>query len=161
MQNTALSNRDKLEVIQSLATLLKSGIPIIDAVSSLVEESIGNLKKILVVLKEDLNEGKKISQTFAKYPKAFDTVSVNLIKAAEDSGKLDETLSDLTENIKKDIDLEDKVKAALVYPVLVLIVFSAVLLLILTFVIPRIATVFSRESVRGSFFGAISSSIAR
>lgn len=147
MEKTALKNREKLELIYSLATLLKSGIPIIDAVTTLEAESKGNLKKILKTLSEDLNQGKKVSYTFAKFPKAFDPISVNLVKAAEEAGTLDETLKDLTENIKKDIDLEDKVKAALTYPILVLIVFTFVMLLILTFVIPRVATVFSRLKV--------------
>jgi len=147
MQKTALNNKEKLEIIHSLATLLKAGIPIIDAVVSLEEESKGNTQKILRALKDDLNQGKKISDSFAKFPNAFDPVSISLIEAAEEAGTLDETLNDLTENIKKDIDLEEKVKAALIYPILVFVVFGAVLLLILTFVIPRIATVFTRLNV--------------
>ncbi|KKR78341.1 MAG: hypothetical protein UU23_C0001G0105 [Candidatus Curtissbacteria bacterium GW2011_GWA1_40_9] len=145
--STALKNREKLDIISSLATLLKSGIPILDAVDSLAEESRGNVKKILLSLKEDLNQGKTVTYSFSKYPKAFDPITTNLLKAAEEAGTLDESLNDLVLNIKKDIDLEDKVKAALLYPLLVFTVFTAVLLLILTFVIPRIATVFLRLKV--------------
>ncbi len=144
---TALTSREKLDIISSLGTLLKSGIPILDAVESLIDESRGNEKKILVNLRDDLNQGKNIADTFSKYPKAFDPVTVNLLKAAEEAGTLDASLDDLIINTKKDIDLQDKVKAALLYPFVVFGVFAVVLLLILTFVIPRIASVFLRLKV--------------
>lgn len=142
-----LSNSDKLSIISNLSTMLSAGIPILEAVDSLLEEVKGNQEKILNKLKEDLNQGKTISSCFARFPEAFDPVTINLIKAAEDAGTLDTTLKDLTITIKKDMEFNEKVKTAMTYPVLVMAVFSGILLLILTFVIPKIATVFSRLRV--------------
>lgn len=144
---TSLTNQEKLVLIQSLATLLSAGIAILDTVESLLEDAKGNQRKVLEVLKEDIIQGRKIADTFCKFPKTFDAATVNLLKAAEESGTLETTLKDLVVHIKKDIELSDKVKAAMVYPVLVLVVFTGVLLLILTFVIPRVATVFTRLKV--------------
>lgn len=124
--------------------MLTAGIPILEAVSSLVEEAKKNQKVILVQLREDLNQGKSIADSLSKFPNAFDPVTINIIKAAEQSGTLETSLKDLTENIKKDIDLSSKIKGALTYPIFVIIVFIAVFLLILTFVVPRIAAVFGR-----------------
>lgn len=138
----SLSNQDKLTLISNLATLLSAGIPLIDAVDSLLQETSGNQKKILSALKNDIKEGKTIASSFSRFPKAFDPVTVNLIKAAEESGNLDQVLKDLTIQIKKDIEFSDRVKAALMYPIVVIIVFILVLLLILIYVIPRIAKVF-------------------
>lgn len=143
----ALSYNDRLYFISNLGTMLRSGIPISDAVESLLEESKGKLRKVLLQLREDLNQGKTIADSFAKFPKTFNPISVNLIRAAEEAGTLDATLKDLSANMKKDMEFAQKVRNALTYPVLVVIVFSGVLLLIITFVIPKIATVFDKLKV--------------
>lgn len=145
--NIRLSAKDKLTLISNLATMLTSGIPILEAVDALLEDIKGNQRKILIQLKDDLNQGKTISDSFSKFPNAFDPVTVNLIKAAEKAGNLDTTLKDLTINIKKEIEFSDKVKSALTYPIFVIVVFFAVLTLMLVFVIPRISSVFKRLRV--------------
>lgn len=148
MKSAHLSNQDKLNLISSLATLLSSGIPILEAVHALEEEARGSTKKILGILEEDLNQGKTISESFARFPKAFDPVTVNIIKAAEEAGNLDTTLKDLTHTIKKDIEFTNKVKGGLVYPALVIMILLAVILMNLFFVIPRVAKVFTRLKIQ-------------
>ena len=142
--NTALSTSDKLSLIDNLGTMISAGIPILEAVDSISEGAKKNQKKVLEVLKEDLNQGKTIASSFKKFPRVFDKVSINLIKAAEEAGTLNTSLKDLTKNIKKDIEMAEKVRAAFIYPALVTVVFFAVIIMILTFVIPRVATVFGR-----------------
>ena len=144
---TNLSTQDKLYLISNLATLLSSGIPILEAIDSLIPETSGNSRKILKTLRQDMNQGQTISQSFSRFPKAFDPITVNLIKAAEEAGTLETILKDLVKTIKKDIDFINKVKSALTYPILVLIILFLVLVINLFFVIPRIAQVFSRLHV--------------
>lgn len=144
MKSLSLSNQEKYSIIDNLATFLSSGIPILEAVDSLIEESKGNSLKILSILKEDLNQGKTISYSLARHPKAFDPITVNLIKAAEEAGTLESTLKDLKKTIQKDIEFLGSVKGSLIYPILVLIVLFAVIILNLFFVIPRISQVFTR-----------------
>ncbi len=147
-QNVTLSTNDKLAIISNLATMLKAGIPILEAVESLKEDSKGNQKKILDSLSEDLVQGKGVNFTFARFPRVFDKVTVNVIKAAENAGTLDTTLIDLKISIKRDMEFSDKIKEALIYPALIMIVFLGISLMILTFVIPKIATVFSNMNVQ-------------
>src|SRR3989344_3112685 len=97
--------------------------------------------------KEDLNQGKSIAESFARFPKSFDPTTVNLIKAAEEAGTLETSLKDLVQSIKKDVEFIGKVKSALAYPILVVIVLLAVLGLNLFFVIPRVADVFARLKI--------------
>src|SRR3989344_7719355 len=123
----SLPTQDKLTLISNLSTFIASGIPILEAVESQIEETSGNSKKILKQLKEDLNQGKSISDSFARSPGAFDPTTVNLIKAAEEAGTLETTLKDLTQSIKKDIDFVNIVKGSMVYPILVLIILFAVI----------------------------------
>lgn len=147
-KNIRLSGNEKLILISNIQTMLQAGIPILEVVDSMLEDARGNQKVILVALKEDLNQGKAIYSSFERFPQAFDPITINLIKAAEEAGTLDETLKDLVENITKDIEFSGKIKAALVYPILVVVIFFSVLILILTFVIPRVADVFSRLKIQ-------------
>src|SRR4030042_2013199 len=142
-----LSSYNKLYLISNLATLISSGIPILESVESLITEAKGSSKKVLEILKEDLNQGKTIAQSFARSPDAFDKVSINLIKASEEAGTLETTLKDLTSSIKKDIDFSNKIKGALTYPILVIIVLLVVININLFFVIPRISKVFLRLNI--------------
>lgn len=146
-KNIHLSTSEKLGFIGNLSTMLTAGISILEIVDSLLEDSKGNQKKILDVLHADLEQGNHISTSFEKFPNVFDKITINLIKASEEAGTLDITLKDLKENIKKDTEFRDKIKGALTYPVLIIFVFIGVLVMILTVVVPKISTVFSRLSV--------------
>ncbi len=150
-ENISLSTNDKLAIISNLATMLKAGIPILEAVQSLQEDSKGNQKKVLDTLAEDLIQGKGVNFTFARFPRVFDQVTVNVIKASENAGTLDTTLNDLKASIKRDIEFNDKIREAMVYPVLIFIVFIGISLMILTFVIPKIAVVFKNLNVNMPF----------
>lgn len=142
-----LSTSEKLGLVGNMATMLAAGISILEIVESLLEDSKGNQKKILEQLKADLIQGNHISSSFEKFPGTFDRVTINLIKASEEAGTLDVTLKDLKENIRKDTEFKDKIKAALVYPILITLVFFGVLIMILVVVVPKIAVVFSRLNV--------------
>ena len=137
-----LSNIEKLNFISNMQTMLAAGIPLADTVETMLTEVKGSQKKILTTLRDDINQGKKISESFEKFPDAFDSVIVHLLGAAEEAGTLDETLKDLTETIRRDIEFNDKVRSALTYPFIVICVFVAILLIMLVFVIPRITEVF-------------------
>lgn len=145
--SVTLSSKDKLSLISNFSTMLTAGIPILETVDALLEDSKGGVKIILETMREDLIQGKQINASFSNFPQVFDKVTVNVIKASEEAGTLDVTLKDLKEEIKKDIEFSDKVKSSLVYPFVIVLVFFGVLLLMLTVVIPRIATVFSRLNV--------------
>src|SRR5690348_15016226 len=115
--NISLKNSEKIALIGSLATMLTAGIPILDVVNSLLEDSKGNQRKILDALRADLMQGKHVYITFSKFPRVFDKVTVSVIKASEEAGTLDITLRDLKQTIQKDIEFSDKVRSAMVYPV--------------------------------------------
>jgi len=147
MQRIRIKQEEKISLIDNLGTMLKAGIPIIEVVGTLKKEAKGNQFKILTKLHKDLGDGKTISSSFSSFPYTFDTVSISLIKAAEEAGTLEETLIDLKQNLVKEMEFSDKVKSALFYPLIIVVVFIAVLLLMLLFVIPRISQVFERLRV--------------
>ncbi|OGH17737.1 MAG: hypothetical protein A2868_00135 [Candidatus Levybacteria bacterium RIFCSPHIGHO2_01_FULL_40_15b] len=146
-KSISISNSEKLGLISNFATMLNAGLSVLEIVDSLLEDSKGNLKKLLEILREDLMQGGHISSSFEKFPKVFDKITINLIKAAEEGGTLDVTLTDLKVGFKKETEFRDKIKAALTYPIFILVVFIGVLFMILSVVVPKIATVFLQLNV--------------
>ena len=146
-ENITLSNNDKLGILSDLSTMLSAGIPLLESVNALLEDSKGNQKKLLEALRDDLTQGKHVYFTFSRFPNVFTRVTTNIVKASEEAGTLDVTLKDIKENLKKEIEFSDKVKSALIYPLFIVFVFFGVLLMILIVVIPKISSVFSRLKV--------------
>jgi type IV pilus assembly protein PilC len=99
-----ISSTDKLALVSNLATMLTAGIPILEVVDSLLEDAKGNQKKLLDSLKSDLTQGNHVADAFAKFPRVFDKITVNLIRASEEAGTLDITLIDLKSSIRKDTE---------------------------------------------------------
>lgn len=142
IENITISGNEKISLISNLATMLGAGIPIIETVDSLLEDSKGHIKVLLETLRADLMQGKRIYTTFERFPKVFDTVTVNIIRASEEAGTLDTALNDLRINLKKDMEFNDKIRSALIYPIFIIFVFVGVMLVILIVVMPKISTVF-------------------
>ena len=138
---------EKISLIGNLATMLAAGIPILEVVNSLLEDSKGGQKEVLTALRDDITQGRQIHMSFAKFPRVFDKVTVNVLKASEKAGTLDETLKDLKDGIRKQIEFNDKVKSAFLYPAFIGVTFVGILLLNLFFVIPKIAVVFQNLKV--------------
>jgi len=144
LARVSLKGTEKLELVASLETMLSSGISIMEVVKSLLEDARPGQKRILLAMQEDLGQGRRMWTTLAKFPRVFDRVSVNVIRASEEAGTLDVALADLRKTLQKNMEFGDKVKSALMYPIFIMIVFVMILFLILTFVVPKIATVFSQ-----------------
>lgn len=145
--NVSLSSNEKIALISNLHTMLAAGIPILETIDSLLEDSKGAQKKLLQTMRQDLGQGQHMYVTFAKFPKIFDKVTISIIKSAEESGTLDTALNDLRINIKKEIEFNNKIQSALIYPAFIFVVFIVVMVVILVFVIPKISTVFSQLNV--------------
>ena len=144
----SLSSSEKMNLFGNLSTMLAAGVPLLEVVNSIMEDTKGSQLKILTTLKNDLMQGKRIHSSFSQFPRVFDKVTINLIKASEEAGTLETVLRDLRDHIQKEMEFTDKIKFALLYPSLILIVFAGMLLTILIVVVPRIATVFSRLKVK-------------
>ncbi|MDA1317269.1 MAG: type II secretion system F family protein [bacterium] len=143
----SLGAKDKMALLDNLSTMLTAGISILEAVDSLIEDSKGSQLKLLTVLRKDLTQGKHVYHALARFPHVFDHVTVNIVKASEEAGTLDVTLKDIKNHIQKEMEFTDKIRSAMIYPVLIFMVFVGVLLMILVVVMPKMATVFTRMKV--------------
>jgi type II secretory pathway component PulF len=146
-----LSGKDRLSLFSDLSTMLSAGIPIMEAVVSLEDDATGNMKKVLAVIHNTLNNGEPLSTALAHMPQAFDEISINLIRAAEAGGTLEETLHDIVLTTKKELAFSEQLRNTMIYPLFVMGVFMAIVVLMLTFVIPRVAKVFSTMRIHMPF----------
>lgn len=128
---------------RQLASLVKANIPLVEALSALVEQ-IENpaLKVILAQVRQEVNEGISLGKALAKHPRAFDTIFVNMIEAGESSGTLGVVMLKLADLKEAQMRLRQKVISGMSYPIIILFIALAMLIGIFTVLIPKIATIF-------------------
>lgn len=135
--------RDLAMMVRQLATMLKAKIPLVDclaAVSEQVENPI--LKEALSEAKNLVNEGSPFYKTLERYPKIFGKIFLSMAEAGEASGTLDTILIRLAEFTEAEDQLNSKVKSALMYPIIMLVITVILLMGLFVFVIPQMVAVF-------------------
>lgn len=126
-----------------LATMLKAGLPLIDALSNLVTQTRNDyFREVCRSLLQDVQGGSSLSSSMKRFPDVFNNLYINLIKAGEASGKVDETMERVADMLDADLEFKGKVKGAMIYPAIVVVAMSAVAIFMLTTIIPKIAEVY-------------------
>lgn len=137
-----VSNKEIVIVSRQIATLFEAQVSALK-VFRLMSEELENplLKKTLVQVADDLQGGSSISKAIERHPKVFTKFYVNMVRAGEESGKLDETFIFLADYLDRTYEVTSKARNALIYPAFVISTFIVVMILMLTLVIPRISTI--------------------
>ncbi len=143
-----LSRKVQLSLFNDLATMLTAGIPVMETIDSLEPDAKGPLKRVLGEIRRALNNGETLASALAQFPRTFDDITVNLIQAAEAGGTLEETLRDMVATIKKQVAFSANLRTAMIYPAFVMTIFGGILIMLLTFVIPRLSQVFVTMHVK-------------
>ena len=129
--------RDLQVFTRQLATMIDAGLPLVQCLDILSSQSDNpNFGKILLAVKASVESGSNFSDALRKHPKVFDELYCNLIEAGEKGGILDTILNRLGTYIEKAIKLKRQLKGALIYPAGVMVVAAAVVIVMLTYVIP-------------------------
>jgi general secretion pathway protein F len=127
---------------RQLSTLLSSGVTLMEALSSISEENKGLWKNMLVNIKEKVAGGSSFSKSLEEYKKIFPEFYVSMVAAGEAGGNLDKVLSRLADFLESQHNLKSKVKASMIYPVIMICISFVVLSFLFTFVIPKITKIF-------------------
>ncbi len=136
---------DMVVMSRQLATLVRAGLPLIDSLHTLAGQTTNvTLKQALVDIRTDVLAGSTFSDALGKHPKIFSELYQSLARAGEVAGALDETLHVAAEQLDKEQELKEKVKAAFVYPMAVVITAVGVVFFLLTFVVPVFAGVYEQ-----------------
>ena len=128
---------------KKIATMLRSGLAILPSLK-MVRDQIADpiLKETIATISVDVESGSSLSQAFARHPNVFDSIYINLVRAGESSGKLDTFLEKLVASIRKTIKIRKSIKSAMLYPIILLIVATAVMAIMMVFVVPVFADMF-------------------
>ena len=133
---------------KQFATMVKAGLPILNVLTMLRDQlEHPELKIIVEDIRKNLEGGLTLSKCFEKYPKIFDNIYINLIKAGEASGKLDVFLLKLVDSLEKREKVKKKIKSALTYPVVMFVVAITVMVFMLIKVVPIFAEMYSGMGV--------------
>lgn len=144
---------EKINFCRYMATIIKAGLPLLQAVELIAEESTDKgMKRIITDIHYQLEAGQSLSSSFARYPDIFDEVFLAIIKSGEESGTLEQSFEYLSDQLYGDYEMRQKTKGMLYYPLVIISTMFAVGCLMLVFILPRIAEVFLGMNVKLPFY---------
>ncbi|NIK15608.1 type IV pilus assembly protein PilC [Saccharococcus thermophilus] len=140
----AVKLQDFVIYLRQFATLIRAGVPIVDSTRILASQTESKaLKKALIDIEESLRSGNSLSAAAAKHPRIFPPLFVNMVRAGEASGSMDETLERLADHFEKVHRTRQKIVSALAYPTAVAIIAVAVVIFLLVAVVPTFVQMFA------------------
>jgi len=135
----SVSQKEKIFFTEYLSLLIKGGIPISEAIETLKNEAKSLIfKKALDDILKKILEGQRLNQSLRSHPKIFDNFFCNVVQVGEESGTLEENLKYLSTQLKSDYEMQKRVRGALLYPLIVLILALIIALTITFFVLPKV-----------------------
>lgn len=141
--------KEKMVFARNLAVMISSGLVVARAVKSLsVQTKNKSFKKILEDVHDEIQAGKTLSESLAKYPTVFSELFTNMVYVGEVSGNLETVLDILALQLEKEHDLKSKVKGAMTYPAVIVVAMIGIGILMLTYILPKITGVFADMDVK-------------
>jgi general secretion pathway protein F len=139
-----ISTKDVMLFTQDLSMLLGAGLPVDRALSILIDVSENErFQEVIREILKGVQGGNDLSETLAQHPSVFSNLYVNMVRAGEVGGVLEAVLDQLGDFLESVQDLKDYIKSAMVYPLFLVFIGGASLIILLTFVIPKFAVIFS------------------
>jgi type IV pilus assembly protein PilC len=143
-----VSRNDVIYVTGQLAIMVDTGISLSTALGGILEqESNASLRKTLGQLKAAVEAGEDFSAALARHPKLFDKTYVSLIKASEATGSLGTMLDRIARYLRKELEMRHKVRAAMAYPMVMMIMATCVTLFLLTYILPKFTPLFRSRGI--------------
>ncbi|HNW96697.1 MAG TPA: type II secretion system F family protein [Candidatus Paceibacterota bacterium] len=140
---------DKIFLTKYLSLMLKSGTDLFKAIDILIADfQKPTMKMLLMEVRQNLEKGLPFYTTFQSYPNIFSPVFTSLVRAGEASGNLERIFFDLSRSLEKERELKQKIKSALTYPILLVTASLGILVLLVTFAIPRISSMFNTGDMK-------------
>lgn len=151
LESKRVKAKDLMILTRQLATLVESGLPLLRGLRILAKQSsVPALRRVLQGMCESVEGGSNFSEALAQYPKVFDDLYVNMAKAGEAAGSLETSLNRLAEFLEKAQKIKSKVKAAMTYPIVVLVVALTMAGGLMVTVIPKFEKLFEDMLGKGA-----------
>jgi type IV pilus assembly protein PilC len=141
--------REKIVFARNLATMIQAGLPLSRALSIFLKQTQNpKLREVLRSLIDDINKGTALSDAMDKFPKIFEGVFVSMVRAGEESGGMVDALNVVGGQMEKTYTIRKKVKGAMMYPAMVMLVMFAVGVLMMIYVVPGLAQSFKEAGAQ-------------
>jgi len=151
-----INTTDKIFLMKYLALMLRVGTDLLSAINILIVDLQNpGIHNFLIEVRDNLTKGKPFYEAFARNSKSFSTVETNIIKAAEASGNLQKTFEDLSESLERDAELKNKIRSAVIYPIILLVMSLSIFVFLSTYALPKIAKVFLDAGIEPPTFSKI------
>lgn len=138
-----ITSKDKIVFTRQFATLIGAGLPLSNSLRTLDEQTESKPMKVVIeAILQDVEAGRTLTQALEKYPNIFDHVYIALVRAGEASGTLDISLKRLADQQEKTDAMISKIRGALMYPLIILVVICAVIVFMLVAVVPQVANLY-------------------
>ncbi|MEK7208642.1 MAG: type II secretion system F family protein [Patescibacteria group bacterium] len=142
LSSSRVKNKDVVMLSRQIATLFEAKVSALSTFRMLATESENpNLRRILTEITDDIKAGVPISDALSKHPKVFSDFYVHMVAAGEESGKISDNFNYLADYLERAYELSSKARNALIYPAFIILSFVGVMILMLTFVIPRLTDI--------------------
>ncbi len=137
-----VSSNDLVNLTRQLATMINAGLPLATALAILQDQSKPAMQSLVTKILKDVESGQNFADALAEHPKVFSRVYIQLVRAGELGGVLDEVLDRLADTLEKQKDFKEKTKGAMIYPVIVLIAMVVVAFIMMVFVMPKMTEMY-------------------
>lgn len=143
-----ITRQDLINFCFDMEQMNRAGIPIIDGLRDL-RDTLDNkrFREVVTTMAEDMDSGKTLSQCMAAHPETFDKVFVSLIRAGEQTGRVADAYKSLADSLKWQDELAAQTKKLLTYPVVVLVVVTAVIIFLLTYLVPQVTALLKTMNI--------------
>ena len=144
-----ISRADIILFTRQLATFVGAGVPMSRALGVISEETASPLfKRVILAVLADLERGQNLSEALVKHPKVFPTLYIDLVRVAELTGNLESTLTELAGYLRRDLNTIRRVRTAMIYPAVILVVATGVVLILVFFALPAFIRIFAEFKVQ-------------
>ncbi|MHB1864956.1 MAG: type II secretion system F family protein [Candidatus Saccharimonadales bacterium] len=136
--------KDKVLFFRQLSTLINAGLPLSQSLRNVADQTKNKkLKAIINDIISSVEGGKTLSSSLGRYPDVFNRVIINLVAAGETSGTLDQALERIANQVEKEADIASKVRNAMIYPIIIVLVMLAVVAFMMIKVVPQIKMLYT------------------
>ena len=151
-----INTADKVFLTKYLALMLRVGTDLLSAINILILDfDKPAMRNFLLEVREDLSKGHPFYEAFSRHPKDFSPTVINLVKAAEQSGSLQKTFETLSISFEKESEIRSKIRSAMIYPIVLVCIASAIMIFLVTFALPKVANVFSQSGIKPPWFSQV------
>ncbi len=147
-----ITAKDLVIFSRQFSVMISANVPVVESLLILVDQTNNiSLKNMLSEVAFEVDGGAFLSDAFAKRPKIFTNFFVNIVRSGESSGKLDEVLDYLADEMEKGYDMVSKIKGAMIYPVFIMVGLIAVSIVLMIYVIPNLTTILTETDMELPF----------